>query len=141
MGDYEELDAMNMALNTVIYSVLMILLGVGSFFMAEAGHRSPTALIPSFAGVVFLGLGLATMAAPHLRKHLMHAAAALGLLCVVAGGGRAIGTLAKAGFDFSAVNGLAVGAQLIMAALSAGFVGLCVMSFIAARKAQKAAAM
>lgn len=128
-----------MPLNTIIYSLLLIILGVGTYILAPADHRSPTALIPAFAGAVFFLLGAASMAKDSLRKHLMHAAAALALLCILFPGGRAIVALAKVSFDFSQVNRMAIIAQLLMAAFSAVYLILCIRSFKAARKARLAA--
>jgi len=121
----------------VLYALLMIVLGVtgyavGVFQLFGTTKASGTALIPAFFGVVFLGLGLASVAKPSLNKHLMHAAAALGLLAIVAPVGRLVplaikGTLEASFGTFSLV---------LMMLFSAGFVGLCVKSFIDTRKAR-----
>ncbi len=121
---------------TLGYGTALILLGVVFYGIAALGlvsaNASVTALIPSFIGVPFIILGgLAT--ANVARKHVMHAAAALALLVGLMGLYMGI-----KGIVGGLERPLAVVAQLIMAALSAGFVGLCVKSFIEARKARTA---
>ncbi len=122
---------------TVGLGVLLELLGIGSYGAAVAGltGRPPslTALIPAAVGSLFILLGLLARK-PDLRKHVMHAAAALALLL----GGAGIAMAIKAvvgGFK----NGmLAFSAQLIMGLLCLIFVFLCVQSFRAVRKAAAA---
>jgi uncharacterized membrane protein len=115
-----------MAPITVIYSLLMIALGFGTYWVTE-GDKGLTPLIPAFFGAVFLFLGLLGLK-DNLRKHAMHAAAALALIAFLA----PVIRLAVSGVKSS----LAATEQGIMAALSAGFVGLCVRSFIEARRAR-----
>lgn len=117
-----------MARVTLIYGLLMIALGVGMYF--GTGTPSVTALIPAFFGGVFLLLGLLALK-DQLRKHAMHAAAALALVAFVA----SVGVLLARG----TAKPLAAAEQAIMALLSAGFVGLCVRSFIQARRARREA--
>ena len=130
---------MSMPRITIGYAVLLILLGVGTYMAAVLGltgsNASVTALIPAFAGVPFLILGAVSLANDSLRKHMMHAAAALALLLALAGLGMGIKG-AAGGFE----RPLATVAQLVMGLLSAGFVFLCVKSFRDARKARQAAA-
>ena len=66
-----------MASTTIVFGVLMILLGVAGYFLT--GRESPTALIPVIPGVVWLLLG-ALARNERFRKHAMHAAAALSLV-------------------------------------------------------------
>jgi hypothetical protein len=87
-----------------------------------------TALIPAIFGVVFMVLGLLG-AKESLRKHAMHAAAAVGVLGAVGGlvmvvRGLASGTTGRVAFWES----------VALAALCAVFVLLCVKSFIDARR-------
>jgi len=114
---------------TRLFGIVLILLGVVSY--VATGRTSVTALIPAFVGVAFVLLALVARSNEALRKHVMHAAVAIGLLA-------ALGVLARA--VPAALNGQsgrpAVIAQFIMAALLAGYVALGVQSFIAARKAR-----
>ena len=68
---------MDMRTNTIIYAVLLILLGFGGYFFT--GRESITALIPSFFGGIVLIMGLIAFK-EDLRKHAMHGAAGLSLL-------------------------------------------------------------
>lgn len=107
----------------------MTLLGGGLYAFPAEEKTSVTALIPAFFGVPLLVLGLvARNASDHVRMHVMHAAALLGLI----------------GFAFPAVRvvmaliggaGLTrpILAQIAMAALCGVFLALCIRSFVAAR--------
>ena len=119
-----------MARTTLIFGSLLILLGIIPY--AAISTHPPTALIPAGIGVVFIVLG-ALAFKPSLRKHTMHAAAALALL----------GFFATAPAWWKIVHLLAgqsvsrpaaVISQSIMALLCAAFVALCVRSFIEARR-------
>jgi membrane associated rhomboid family serine protease len=100
--------------------------------------QSPTALIPAFFGGALLLLGLISRLAPNLRKHAMHFAAMVGLLGVIGGAVRPIMLLVKGEkIDTGAAPFIS---QMLMIAISALFLFLCVRSFIAARKAREAAA-
>lgn len=135
-----------MPLITLGYAVSMVVLGVGMYGVAASGmiegtKASVTALIPAFASVPFFLFGLLSMAKDSLRKHLMHAAAALALLLAAMGLFMAVGGLVKAGFDVSQLQRpLATVGTALMGLLSTTFVVLCVKSFIAARKARLATA-
>lgn len=118
---------------------LLTLLGVGSYVAALAGMTasgpSPTALIPAFVGIPLIICGAIVSAKPHLRKHVMHAAATIGLLGMFGAFGRAVSTIAK---DSSKISAFPVLCQLAMGLLCLVFVVLCVKSFIDARKARTA---
>lgn len=98
---------------------------------AEPGH--PSSLSPVGVGAVLILAGAASLASPGVRKHAMHAAAAVSLLGVVGG----FVPVVLRGFR---VEEVAVKVGLGMAVLSAVFVGLCINSFIQARKARERAA-
>jgi hypothetical protein len=122
---------------TIVFSILLILLGGG--FFAGTGWSHVTALIPTFLGLPLLLLGVLGYK-DNLRMHVMHGAALLGLLGFLGG---AIMGLPKVPvlLDGSAERPAAIVEQLLMALICAVFVGLCVRSFILARRAraQKAA--
>src|ERR1051325_5844493 len=79
-----------MPLVTIVFGVMLIGLG-GAFYVAT---EALTALIPAGAGAVFVLLG-ALGFKDGLRKHVMHAAAALGLLFAAAGIGMGVPKLIK----------------------------------------------
>jgi len=126
-----------MARTTIVLALILILLGLGTYFGSWAANPSPTALIPAVVGVLLLACGLAALQ-PGWRKHAMHAAASIGLLGGLAASGRGIMAVAKLaqGAD---VNTTALVAVLIMAAVCWLLVVLCVNSFIAARRRQAVA--
>ena len=110
----------------IAFGAMLTLIGVGFYF--ETGTPSVTALIPAFVGVPLLLLGIAARGAREgVRKHLMHAAAALGLLGFLASAGR----LLTKGFGAAPA---AVAEQVLMALLCLAFVVLCVNSFVQARR-------
>jgi hypothetical protein len=126
---------------TVLFGVLLIALGVWGRFGGDLGlwqplgfpapeHLSNTALIPAYVGAALVVAGLLAFKA-NLLKHAMHGAAMVGLLGFLAAAGRLIATGKTAG-----VSGVSV---IIMAVLCAVFVGLCVNSFIQARRRRAAA--
>ena len=121
---------------TMVFSILLILLGIGGYFATD--RASPTALIPAALGLILLGLGLLARK-ESLRPHAMHAAAALGLIGFL---GAAPG-IAKA---FTLLGGgtverpQVVPFQAIMAIFCAAFVVFCIRSFIQARRARTAQA-
>ena len=109
----------------------MILLGVISYaYGLSTGHASPTALIPAAFGLLFVILGVMSRAREDLRKHLMHAAATLGLIGFLI---PAVRLLMKVG---DLTMNAAVLSQLAMAVICLIFVVLAVKSFIEARRAR-----
>jgi hypothetical protein len=98
-----------------------------------------TWLIPAGFGIALIVLGAIAAKGGNIRKHAMHVAAMVGtigaLLCLFQG----ISQLMKILQD-KEVNMLAVGMVWTMAVVCLTFVGVCVQSFIAARKARQAKA-
>lgn len=115
---------------TFSYAALLIALGVIGYFVT--GRKSPTALIPAFFGVVFMFLGLLALK-PHLRKHAMHAAAALALVSVIATSKGVVNTI-RMGMGATLERPEAAVVQAIMAILSLIYLLICVRSFIVARR-------
>ena len=99
--------------------------------------KSYTWLIPSVVGLPLIVLGLVASVNTASKKHVMHAAVTLALL----GGLVALvqGTRQIFQFMFSGkeISPLAAGMIWAMTVLCFAFVGLCVQSFIAARKARE----
>ena len=123
---------------SILFGLLLTLLGLATYFAAVlgwiAGRPSPTALIPAVAGVLLILLGALSFR-PAMRKHMMHAAAMIALLGVIAPAGRLISTATKRGISATP----AVISELLMAILCAIFLILCVRSFVMARRARQQA--
>ncbi len=118
-----------MADKSMITGGVLILLGVVVTILSDSG--SVTSLIPAFIGIVFVALGAAARFRPDLNHHLMHGAAALALIAILASLGSLIGR---------GSTGWALFSQLATVVVTAVFVYLAVLSFRAARKAREAAA-
>ena len=112
-----------------VCGLLLILTGVAGYFLADLDDRSLTAFIPSLVGILLLITGIWAGAAPNSRKHLMHAAAVIGLLGAILAGGRLGMVLATGGG-----SPLSIGAVTVMFAICLIFLILCVRSFRAARR-------
>jgi hypothetical protein len=127
---------------SVVFGILLIALGVWGRFGGSLGLWEPlelaapaqlsiTALIPAFLGAAQDLQGLLAFK-ESLLKHAMHGAAMLGLLGLLAAAGRMIVT--------GKVEGVAGVSLVLMTLLCAAFVGLCVLSFLQARRRRRAAA-
>jgi O-antigen/teichoic acid export membrane protein len=117
-----------MALTTIIFGLALTLLGFLGYFMT--GTSSVTALIPAGFGIVLIALGFLARS-DAMRKHAMHAAAAVALLGM-------IGALIPLLRTPAGVRpAMAVFSQVAMVVLTGIFVALCVRSFIATRRARK----
>ena len=112
---------------TIVFGVLLTLLGLAGYFLT--GTSSFTALIPAIFGVLLLVLGFLARS-ESLRKHAIHAAAAVALL----GCGGALFSLMRT--PAAPRSAMAVFSQAGMVVLTAVFVGLCVKSFIDVRRAR-----
>lgn len=112
---------------TIGFGVVLIILGASAF--AWTGAR--TSLIPAYVGAVIAICGVIALKAEY-RKHAMHVAAAVGLLGFLAAAGRLIASLMRASSERPSTAALA--SLVLMALLTGVFVGLCVRSFIAARR-------
>jgi hypothetical protein len=122
---------------TIVFGVLLILLGVGGYF--GTGRASTTALIPAIPGILFILLGLMARNA-RLRMHAMHAAAALALIGLLMMIPKGLIPLARWAGGTAPAMPAAVISRCIMAALMLVFLILCVRSFINARRARTAGA-
>ncbi|MGL4551777.1 MAG: hypothetical protein ACRC33_11370 [Gemmataceae bacterium] len=127
-----------MPIVSVVFGLLLGGLGAYCYAVAEIDPvkgKSFTATIPAWPGVLLVVCGLVGMK-ESLLKHAMHAAATVGLLGFLAGAGQ-FARVALAGGDVTGNKGVASGG---MAVLCLVFVGLCVNSFIQARRRRQAAA-
>ena len=132
-----------MADTSIIFGLLLTILGLGTYFSAlwsylNAATDHPhlpswTALIPAGVGLALVVCG-AVARKESLRKHAMHAAAAVALLGFFAGAGRFLYNLCM-GADVTTTAGLSTAT---MAALCGVFVVMCVKSFIDVRRRRKA---
>ena len=115
---------------------LLIVLGLIGYFAPNViGSGDPyakTALIPAGVGLLIELCGAISLSMPGFRKHLMHLAAMVGVLGTVGG----LVPMFRSGFDYGKASTM-VG--LGMTAICFVFTLLCVLSFIAAKKARKAA--
>jgi hypothetical protein len=118
-----------MAYTTIVFGLLLTALGLAGYLLA--GTASVTALIPAFFGIVLLALGFLARA-ESMRKHAMHAAAAVALIGFIG----AVMSVLRA--PFATRSALANFSQVAMAVLTAAFIFLCVKSFRAARRARAA---
>jgi hypothetical protein len=120
---------------TILFGLLMIVLGVGGYFLT--GRQSWTALIPAIVGAVFVVLGAAARN-DRYRKHVMHAAAALSLLLclgMIPGG---VVPLFRWMAGTPPQRPPAVISRAILAGLLLVFLVLCVRSFVRARRTRLA---
>ena len=133
-----------MAPFTIGAGTLLIALGAWGYLGTEPDHRSMTALIPAFFGLALVLLGFLAFK-EHLRKHVMHLAAMIGLIGLVVPLARSAGSvpeLLREGRVIKKINDQdrdmtrAVVSQLAMAGICLVFVGLCVNSFVQARRAR-----
>jgi hypothetical protein len=109
---------------TLIFAALLIALGLGAFAFSSTG----TALLPAYLGVVLAALAGLAIAFDGARKALMHVAAVVALLGMLA---------PAAAFAVRAeqMSPMAFWVNFGMLALSAGLLVLMVRSFVAARRA------
>jgi hypothetical protein len=123
-----------MPLSAILTGTLLIILGIVSYMVS--GGESPTALIPTAFGIVLASLGLLARKEA-LRKHAMHAAAAVGLIALLGSASGFLKLFTLLGGD-EVLRPAAVIAQSIMFVLSALFVGLAINSFVKARRNRRA---
>jgi uncharacterized membrane protein HdeD (DUF308 family) len=123
---------------SIVFGLLLGALGAYTYSIAgvdpEKGTKSLTAAIPALPGILLIVTGLIALK-ESLLKHAMHAAATVGLLGFLAGAVFFSMQMAK-GTPLDDNKSIAGGG---MAALCLVFVGLCVNSFIQARRRQAAA--
>lgn len=124
-----------MAKVTIGFGIVLIALGAISFFGTGSTH--PTALIPAWFGIALTICGfLANSPSEKRRMLVMHIAVTIGLLGFLGSGIRAVMALTKA-HGGPLAHPPAVESQAAMAIICLIYVGLCVRSFIAARRGRK----
>lgn len=113
---------------SVGFGVVLIVLGI--WFYIGTGSIAKTALIPAYLGSGIAISGVLAMKAA-LRPIFAHLALLLGGLGVLAGLGMGAKTWAQRGLTTTSIE------QLLMGAICALYVFLCIRSFRAARNARR----
>jgi hypothetical protein len=127
-----------MARVTIAFGAALIVLGAVSFFATGGTH--PTALIPVYFGIGLLVCGfLANSPSDKRRMIVMHIAVTVGVLGFLGSGVMAILETVRA-HGGPLAHPAAVESQAAMAIICVVYVGLCIRSFIAARRSRSAAA-
>ena len=117
---------------TIGVGVILVALGLFGYFGSASDSPSPTALIPAGFGAVLIVLGIVAHK-PGARKHAMHAAAAVGLIGFLMAGGRGFMKLGMAASDDLTIS-RPVRLTILMSLVCLIYIGLCVGSFISARR-------
>jgi hypothetical protein len=124
-----------MAKVTLLFAVLLIVLGLVSFF--GTGSQHPTALIPTWFGLALGVFGFLAISPVEARRKLfMHINVTIGLLGFLGAAWRAIQSYGHARSEGVAPNAIALDAQVTMAGLLLIYVAMCVKSFIDARRSR-----
>jgi uncharacterized membrane protein len=125
-----------MAKITLVFAVLLILLGLGSYF--GTGSQYPTSLIPTWFGLALGVFGYLAMSPQESRRKLfMHINVTIGLLGFIGAAWRAISSYLAAHSAGTEPNHIALACQGAMAGLLLVYVLMCVKSFIDARRSGK----
>ena len=125
-----------MAKTTIIFAVLLIILGLVGFIYTGSIHY--TALIPMWFGIA-MGIGgfLAISPSESRRKLFMHINVTIGLVGLLGAlieALRGYGAARSAGLE---PDYIALASKLTMAGLLLIYVNMCIKSFIEARRARK----
>jgi len=124
-----------MAKVTIIFAVLLIVLGLVGYFGTGSAH--PTALIPTWFGLALGICGILAISPSERRRRLfMHINVTIGLVGLIGAAAEAGRGYASAIAKGLAPDPIALAAKLAMAALLLIYVILCVRSFIQARRSR-----
>lgn len=122
-----------MAKLTMVVALILIVLGIAVF--VATGSHAPTALIPTYFGILLGILGLLANTPNSKRRMLfMHIAVTVGLIGFIFPGWRGIGDLITQMHGQIVLRPAAMKEELAMAGICLVYVLLCVRSFIAARR-------
>ncbi len=122
-----------MAKVTLVFAVLLIILGLVGFFGTGSVHS--TALIPTWFGIALGVFGfLAISPSESRRKLFMHINVTIGLIGFMAATWHAISSYVHARSEGIDPDKIALAAQGAMAGLLLVYVLMCVKSFIDARR-------
>jgi hypothetical protein len=121
---------------TVLFGAALVGVGLWGRFFVAGGQGHVTPLIPAFVGLPLALLGLLALKESML-KHAMHLAAMIGLLGFLGG----VANLVRLVVLARPLDGPSGLSTILMTALCAVFVGLCVNSFIQVRRRRARQAM
>ena len=119
---------------TIFYGAFLIAWAVLVSLIGQS--ESLTSLIPALFGLPIAAMGLLTIRMPEKTKLFMHIAVTLGLIVCLGGLDFLRGFGSEGGPFLTPWAGLS---KLVMAVTGAGYVYLCVKSFIFARKMRESA--
>jgi hypothetical protein len=114
---------------TIVTGLILIAVGLAGYLPHQT---SLTALIPAAFGVLLVVLGVLARQ-EKMRMHAMHGAAVVGLIGLIGGILRIVQTLASGEIRLP----LAFSMTILMTLVCLVFLGLCVRSFIMARRRRK----
>jgi len=121
-----------MAKVTLLFGLLLIVMGVVGY--VGTGWKAPTALIPTYFGIVFAILGfLARRGSQKKRMTVMHIAVTLGLLGFL-GTALSIWDFIQMKRGHAMARPIAVEDKAVFSVMMLIYVLLCVRSFIKARR-------
>ncbi|MDE3202485.1 MAG: hypothetical protein KGN79_16365 [Acidobacteriota bacterium] len=125
-----------MAKITIVFAVLLILLGLVGFIGTGSQHY--TALIPAWFGLALGIFGILAISPSESRRKLfMHINVTIGLLGFLGGASEAVRGYVAATSAGHQPDMIAMASKLAMTVLMLVYVILCVRSFIAARRGGK----
>ena len=129
-----------MAKLTIVFGLVLILLGIWGFVATGSAGAHSSTLFPTWFGLALAVCGLLALTENEKRRRLwMHAAAVLGLVGFLGAGYRALSVLIQA-HGATLAFPIAVANQLAMSLICLVFVILSVRSFIVARSSRQTAA-
>lgn len=121
-----------MAKVTIVFGLLLIVLGMAGYM--ATGWRAPTALIPTYVGILLTILGfLARRGSQKRRMTMMHIAVTLGLLGFL-GTAKSIWDFIQMERGHAMLRPIAVEDKAVFSMMLLLYVLLCVRSFIKARR-------
>jgi fucose 4-O-acetylase-like acetyltransferase len=121
-----------MAKVTILFGLLLIVLGVVGY--VGTGWHAPTALIPTYIGIVFTILGiLARRGSQKKRMTVMHVAVTLALLLFL-GTAKSIWDFIQMERGHAMLRPIAVEDRAVLSMMLLIYVLLCVRSFTKARR-------
>ncbi len=134
---------------TIAIGLLLILTGLAGYYLPQvpahetagepAGESTSwTALIPAIVGLPILLCGIWATVWPAANKLAMHVAVTFGLLGALAATGRGAVSLLKLAREEGEFNQRAFVFLAVMAILCWLFVGICIASFVKARRVPSA---
>ena len=122
-----------MAKVTLVFAVLLIILGLVSYF--GTGSLHPTALIPTWFGLALGVFGFMAISPSESRRKLfMHINVTIGLIGFIGAAWRALSSFGHARSEGVDPDKIALAAQGAMAGLLLIYVLMCIKSFVDVRR-------